>query len=329
MDIFTHMFFTYLINFGIGSLKYNEYAMVFGVVLGILPDFDMLWMPVSWKYPIARHRGLSHSILFLVIVTAVLAAIIGPIINVSFFALFLIGLLSGLGHLCLDVLTTIGIPVFWPFSKREVSLGLERAINPYFIGISIFFIFFLFQLRAIKFDYSIYLLIITVLAAGIILYYLVKLIIKLYIHASHSTPEFKILALPTAGLFKWLLVGRNVKDDIMKLKYGKYNLLSGHLPKFRYFSCICSSDLRAPLNNSEKAKAYTYNLKEVQSFIKKFKYPLAEVVKNRKGASHYWTVFWFPLELIGLNRAMAIRVDLDIDGKYHTKHAFFKKITEM
>ena len=83
MDIFTHMFFSYLINFGIGSLKYNEYAMVFGIALGMLPDFDILWYPLGKKIPIAKHRGISHSILFIFIATIILSVIFAPIMSVK------------------------------------------------------------------------------------------------------------------------------------------------------------------------------------------------------------------------------------------------------
>lgn len=327
MDIFTHMFFTYLINFGIGSLKYNEYAMVFGIVIGVIPDFDVLWFPIGQRYSVARHRGVSHSITFIVIATVILAFIFAPIIKVDFFALCLIGIISGLSHICLDVLTSIGIPVFWPFSKRELHLDLERAINPYFMGLSIFLIFFLFQLRAISFNYQIYLQLITIITVSIILYYLAKLILKLYIHSSFSTPGFQIKALPTAGFYNWYLVGKNIENDVMSLKYCRYNLLSQYKPKFRHFSCACSKNTEPPLDNTEKAKTYTFQLKEVKKFIDKFKYPVAEVMKNSTG--HTWTVFWFPLELMSLNRAMAVRVDLDTDGKYKAKHAFFWKYAKI
>jgi len=327
MDIFTHMFFTYLINFGIGTLKYNEYAMVFGIALGVIPDFDVLWFPIGMRYTIARHRGVSHSISFVVIATIILAAIFAPIIRVNFFILCLIGIISGLSHICLDVLTTIGIPVFWPFSKRELHLDLERAINPYFMGLSIFLIIFLFQLRVIKFNYTIYLQIVTIITISIILYYLVKLILKSYIHISFSTPSFKIHGLPTAGLYNWILVGKNEKNGKMNIKYCKYNLTSRYKPKFRYFSFDYTKNPKLPLDSTEKAKAYTYHLREVNKFIAKFKYPLAEVLKKR--VEHGWTVFWFPLELMSLNRAIAIRVDLETDGKYKTKHAFFWKYSKI
>jgi hypothetical protein len=42
-----------------------------------------------------------------------------------------------------------------------------------------------------------------------------------------------------------------------------------------------------------------------------------------------WTVFWFPLELMGLNRAMAIQVDINSDGVYKTKNAFFRKYSNI
>jgi membrane-bound metal-dependent hydrolase YbcI (DUF457 family) len=319
------MFFTYLVNFGIGSLQFNEYAMVFGIVMGMLPDFDVLWYPIGRRYSIARHRGGSHSIFFIIIATLILAAIMSPIIHVPYIALCLIGIISGLSHICLDVLTTIGIPVFWPFLKREVHLDLERAINPYFMAISIFFIFFLFQLRIIKFNYVIYLQLINIIIFSIIMYYMAKLILKIYCQTSFSTPEFKIQALPTAGFFKWFLVGTNQKKKIMRTKYARYSLLDKYEPRFRYFSCVYSKKPEPPLDNIEEAKTYSFQIKEVRDFIQKFKYPIAEVLENKKGCGHEWTVFWFPLELMGLNRAFAMRIDLNADGNYNAKHAFFWK----
>ena len=326
MDIFTHMFFTYLINFGIGTLRFNEYAMVFGIMIGILPDFDVIWFPLGWKYPIARHRGISHSIVFIMISTMVLAAFVGPIIGVNYIVLCVIGFISGLSHICFDALTTIGIPAFWPFSKRELGLGLERAINPNFKAVSIFFIIFLFYLRGIGFDYAIYLQIINIIFISIILYYLAKFILKAHLKFTYSTPYFKLRALPTAGLFKWFLVAKRAHNKAFTIKYCRYNTLSKYRPRFRLFS-YSPTAATPPLDDKEKVKSYTYNLKKVQSFIKRFKYPLAEVIKNRTG--YKWTVFWFPVELMGMNRAMAIRVDLDPDGKYKTKFAFFKKVAKI
>ncbi len=327
MDIFTHIFFTYLLNFGIGTLRFNEYAMVFGIVMGSIPDLDIISYPIGRRYPMWRHRGGSHSIFFIVLASIILAAIFAPIIKVDLLILIIIGLISGLGHLCLDTLTTIGIPLFWPFSNKEVHLDLERAINPYFLGISLFFIFFLFQLRAINFDYQIYLILINIIFLSIVIYYFSKLLLKLIIQYKFSTPSFKIRAIPTAGIFKWYLVGKKIDNGTMRLKYCRYNILKRLLPKFRYFSCNYSKKISPPIDDDEKAKIYTYNLKEVHEFIRKFKYPLADVVENSAG--NHWTVFWFPLELMGLDRAMAIRVDIHQNGEYKTKHAFFRKYTNI
>ena len=326
MDIFTHWFITYLINFAFQTLKFNEYAMVFGILVGILPDFDVILYPIGKRYPTWRHRGASHSIFIITLETLILAFIFAPIINVPVGPLFLIGLISGLGHICLDTLTTIGIPVFWPLSKKEVHLDLERAINPYFMGISIFFIVFLFQLRG-WFPYSIYLLLINIITASFILYYMMKLIIKTYIQIKYSTQDFKIKAIPTAGIFKWYLVGKKEDGGVLRLKYCRYNLLIKEKPKFRYFSCNCLKPAKLPLNSIENAMAYTYHLLEVKSFISKFKYPLAEA--EQKNTDKEWTVFWFPLELMGLNRAMAIKVDINSEGEYKTKHAYFKKYSNI
>jgi len=329
MDIFTHMFFTYLLNFGMQTLKYNEYAMVFGIVIGVIPDFDVLWFPLGKKYPIWRHRGGSHSIFFITIETVILAWIFAPIINVNIFVLILIGIISGGFHILFDICTTIGIPALWPLSNREFHLDLERAINPYVLGISGFLILFLFYLRGIKFNYAIYLILINIILAGIFLYYLSKLILKIYIQRKLSTHDFKFKGIPTAGVFKWFMVGKKVENDILTLKYSKYNIIDSQEPKFKRFECDFNLGQDLPLANLEDAKAYSYNLKEVKSFLGKFKYPLAEVVERKSEKGTHWTIFWYPIELLGLDRSIAIQINLTSDGKYSSKYSLFKKISNL
>ncbi|MFW5964045.1 MAG: metal-dependent hydrolase [Natronomonas sp.] len=100
------------------------------VGLSRLPDYDL-------RVPFLEHRGITLTLLFLIVVTAALGG-----------AGFLVGqrvgadpvLAAGLGtvvgvvgvgsHLLADALTPAGVPLLWPLSDTDYSLSLARASNP-------------------------------------------------------------------------------------------------------------------------------------------------------------------------------------------------------
>jgi inner membrane protein len=104
-----------------------------GVVLWLatLPDVDQ-WLPI-------RHRGPTHSLLFLALVAAALGAV-GGMLGVGSYrpveALPGVGLGVVLGvvaigsHLLADMLTPMGVNPFWPVPADPVSLHVTRAANP-------------------------------------------------------------------------------------------------------------------------------------------------------------------------------------------------------
>jgi inner membrane protein len=101
-----------------------------GVVLWLstLPDVDV-WLPV-------RHRGPTHSLLFLALVAAALGAVGGALGAGS---LRPVGALPGIGlgtllgvvgvgsHLLADVLTPAGVNLLWPLPAESTSFQVARA----------------------------------------------------------------------------------------------------------------------------------------------------------------------------------------------------------
>jgi inner membrane protein len=90
--------------------------------LSMLPDADVL--PVALGMPdvgIFGHRGLTHSLLFAVVV-ALIAAVVARRMGLrplytAFFVLLVVG-----SHGPLDALTyhSRGVPLFWPFSSEPI-----------------------------------------------------------------------------------------------------------------------------------------------------------------------------------------------------------------
>ncbi|MCK5561745.1 MAG: hypothetical protein KAJ51_14175 [Thermoplasmata archaeon] len=78
-----------------------------------------------------------------------------------------------------------------------------------------------------------------------------------------------------------------------------------------------------PIDNAKKAESYTFNLQEVKRFFHKSRYPIAKSIVHNSNKA--FTVFWYPLEMVILDRIFALRIDVDIDGKYTVKRTFFTK----
>lgn len=100
------------------------------VALCTLPDVDH-------KIPGLAHRGPTHSFLFALAVgsmvgvagwQAALTLGLGPPALLAFVG-FLAGLLGILTHLLADLITPMGVNVFWPLTTGRVSLGLVYANN--------------------------------------------------------------------------------------------------------------------------------------------------------------------------------------------------------
>jgi len=109
-------------------------APLWGAFFGLLPDLDVLANPfLTEAQALTFHRSLSHSFVFIAVVT--LAAAYGlrrlhpaPPVSKRLWA----GLVSAvlLTHVGLDCLTTYGTQVFWPFSDYPVIYGTIFIIDP-------------------------------------------------------------------------------------------------------------------------------------------------------------------------------------------------------
>lgn len=104
-----------------------------GVVLWLatLPDVDQ-HLPI-------RHRGPTHSLLFLAVVAAVLGAVgaalgVGsyrPIETLPGVGLGVVLGVVGIGsHLLADMLTPMGVNLLWPVPAESRSFYVVRAANP-------------------------------------------------------------------------------------------------------------------------------------------------------------------------------------------------------
>ena len=118
----------------LGSRLGNR-AVLWGLALGTLPDLDVLVNP--WLDNVQRlywHRGLSHSLLGLVIATPLCAWLLrrvhGPVVTKTR-AMAAVALVLGT-HVLIDLFNLYGTQILEPFSNRRLSIGNMAIIDPLF-----------------------------------------------------------------------------------------------------------------------------------------------------------------------------------------------------
>ena len=142
MDLLTHFLVPYIILAAVKSK--NKLAGAFG---GISPDFDTIF--VAWigilspNLFIFSHRGITHSFIFGFVTSTIFLYVIsrkqvnqfiGNIIKRDITVKFTkttiaIAYFGVLTHLFLDYLTTLGIPLFFPFSITRYALNLYQSLD--------------------------------------------------------------------------------------------------------------------------------------------------------------------------------------------------------
>jgi inner membrane protein len=116
----THITFGILIFLLLFSYFHNSFLTLVGIILGtVILDIDSrkskigkkwYFRPIQW---FTSHRKFFHSLLFIILLTIILA-----ILSTNIAIGFLIGSSS---HLFLDALTKRGITPLHPFTKRKIK----------------------------------------------------------------------------------------------------------------------------------------------------------------------------------------------------------------
>ena len=114
--------------------KVGNKAVLWGALAGTIPDLDVI--PGHFMETITRiefHRSMTHSILFAIILSPLLAKLAHRIHQkttahyMEWVQLFFWGLFT---HALLDCLTTWGTQLFWPFSDIRIAFNTVSVVDP-------------------------------------------------------------------------------------------------------------------------------------------------------------------------------------------------------
>lgn len=234
MDPITHG----VIGAAVAKLTGNEIsihdAAAVSIVIGsIFPDIDIVFQKWGDYTYLKNHRGLTHSILGLVLSSGFLSVILKLIYRgTNIYELFLWSLLGGLAHSGFDLLNSYGAKLLWPFCNKKFSLGIINSFDPIFILFLLGYVIFSPLLKSFT-------LIMFVLYIG--LRFLMKWIVSRNIHKIYSDKCQSLRLLPSlTGLFRWHFIMEQPGKSIV----GEKNVLRKNIKIFKVLDKIEEEVLR-------------------------------------------------------------------------------------
>ncbi len=135
MDPITHLLTGAAIGEAYLGRKAGNKAVLWGAIAGILPDIDLLLGQfMSMVNEFAFHRGVTHSIVFMLMISPVFGIFLNkiykntPVSWKRWTVLFLLALTS---HLLLDFFTNWEMLLFWPLDYKVANQNIF-VIDPLF-----------------------------------------------------------------------------------------------------------------------------------------------------------------------------------------------------
>jgi inner membrane protein len=152
MDSITHIALGACMGEAFAGKKLGKKALLWGAVAQSIPDIDFIasfWMDTASN--LLAHRGFTHSILFLLVITpfmAFLAERFHRPHNISYNKWLLFFSAVCFAHIFIDAFNNYGVGWLEPFSHRRISFNVIYVADPFFsIGSGIAFLMLLYLNR--------------------------------------------------------------------------------------------------------------------------------------------------------------------------------------
>jgi inner membrane protein len=103
----------------------------------VLPDFDNISRLWGMEAYIIHHRGMTHSIPFTLIIACMFGFLFGKYLKWASSLRIFFSVLTGMAfHLYMDLITSYGTQLFWPFTNERLRLDWVFIVDPiYTVGI--------------------------------------------------------------------------------------------------------------------------------------------------------------------------------------------------
>lgn len=200
MDPLTHA----VIGLSIAKATGNDMSAfdvaTFSIVAGsVFPDIDILLQKWGDYAYLKNHRGVTHSVVGLMLSSFLIAPIIGWIFkDGSIMNILLYVFLGGLSHVFFDLFNPYGANIMWPINKKKFSFKLLTVFDP---------LFFILLAGYILINHPKSYIFIIILAIHILSRFLMKRFTASKLNKVVGNAYRKISVWPSfSGLFSWHFV---------------------------------------------------------------------------------------------------------------------------
>lgn len=233
-------------------------VVLFGAVLGTIPDLD-IYIAKFFNDPLTEieiHRGFSHSITFFLLLSIVLAFLLRNFFKeISQKKLFIATFLVLFTHSLLDIFTTWGTQLFWPFADKIALKSIFVVDLFYTLPLLVGVVMGLSKRRQ-YFTYIGLLWGVLYLIWGIAVQQFVKNKVQNHFEENYNSKILKITTKPTfSNSFLWNII----VQDASGFYLSDYSIFDSKDVKFQFFPQ--NNDLLLHINdaNINRLKNITEN----------------------------------------------------------------------
>lgn len=137
MELFTHILLGAVVGGLLGAKFLRNWSFFWGAIVALIPNVDMLIMLfLDSLHGLYVLRGITHSLVFIVIATPFIALVLRKIskhtsLSLAQWTRFVFIVL--LSHIAYDAFTIQGVGLFEPFSQRRYALCSIADLDLFFI----------------------------------------------------------------------------------------------------------------------------------------------------------------------------------------------------
>jgi membrane-bound metal-dependent hydrolase YbcI (DUF457 family) len=323
MDPFSHILLGYLLGFGVwgpGGLQY----VVAAAIAGALPDMDIALYPLSRRFPLLRHRGLSHSIFGVTVIAVVgcfvipsaMAWSLGPAFGqgslLAYFGALEIG---GLSHVFLDSLDHWSVPIFAPFSPVEYHFDVDRIVNVGSMAFTVIAYVTLIYERG-RVPVVVWADTTWIFLAAALFYFAVRILGRRRAGVVRRHEGYSAV-IPQGNPFVFVFFGEERTPEHLRLRTAQYHLLRGFVTLPRSVEIPIRLPAVPTVSDEAAALARSYPVALSSSWMLGETHHFAEV---RTFPDHS-DVFWYSLEVSFWGRAAGVVAHVDAStGKVTTQN---------
>jgi len=314
MDPFSHFLLGYLLGFGIWGPNGLQYVVA-AAIAGGLPDADVALFPLSRRFPLLRHRGISHSIVGVTILAGAGTFVVPWALGLAFGTAFAAGVgwayfvsleVGGLSHVLLDAMDHWSVPIFAPFSAREYGFDADRIANFGAMSFTVAAYATMLYERG-RVPLWAWELTAWVLLAAVALFFTIRLGARWWIEGPRKKGGYTSV-IPQVNPFSFLLYTEvAVSPGVLEMRFARYDLLRGRLGLGGSVKGFVDDSLVRPIQGAAEAVGASY-----QAALKKSWF-LGETNRFAKArpTENGFEVFWYSLELTFWGRAAGVLANVD------------------